>query len=69
MIEIKYLLVSAEHECINASHHLIHVTSHTGRVVKRQFQLLVRTNDEHSPGSRLEIAKGTGHVASHYWTL
>ena len=44
-------------ECINASHNLIHVASHRGRVVQGQLELLVRTDDEDcSDGQRQVIA-------------
>ncbi len=44
-------------ECINASHNLIHVASHGGRVVQGQLQLLVRAdNEDCSDGQRQVIA-------------
>ncbi len=44
-------------ECVNASHNLIHVASHRGRVIQRQLKLLVRADDEDcSDGQRQVIA-------------
>ncbi len=44
-------------ECINASHNLIHVASHRGRVVQGQLELFVRADDEdRSDGQRQVVA-------------